>query len=99
MAHYAVPAGKIVKGWTVRLAPTPAQVASFRRDDGARRFACNWAVSQIHRAFAEGRETGDHDNDIWSHYKMRKRWNTVKAEVAPWWAEYSKEAFSSGIAA
>jgi hypothetical protein len=53
------------------------------------------------RAFSAG---NDHENRdtidtaVWSHYDMRRRWNQVKAEVAPWWAECSKEAYSNGIA-
>jgi len=33
----------------------------------------------------------------WSLPALRRRWNAAKAEVAPWWAENSKEAFSSGL--
>lgn len=33
----------------------------------------------------------------WSLPALRRRWNAVKAEVAPWWAENSKEAYSSGL--
>jgi len=98
MARYAVPKGRIVKGWMVRLAPTPEQVSRFRRDDGARRFACNWAVGQIHEAFTSGSEAGQYDSAVWSYFELRKRWNRVKPEVAPWWPECSKEAFSNGIA-
>jgi putative transposase len=98
MARYLVPAGRLVKGWSVRLDPSGQQAARFRRDDGARRFACNWAVGEIRKAFREGPATGQHDAAIWSHYQLRKRWNASKAEVAPWWAECSKEAFSNGIA-
>jgi putative transposase len=98
MGRYAVPEGRIVKGWTVRLMPTPEQVARFKRDDGARRFACNWAVEEIRQAFSSGSEAGRYDSAVWSHYELRKRWNRVKPEVAPWWAECSKEAYSNGIA-
>jgi transposase len=28
---------------------------------------------------------------------LRRQWNQAKHEVAPWWAEYSKEAFNSGL--
>lgn len=42
MGSYAVPRGRIVKGWTVRLLPSSEQVTRFKRYDGARRFACNW---------------------------------------------------------
>ncbi len=98
MGCYAIPQGRIVKGWMVRLARTPQQVSRFRRDDGARRFACNWAVGQVHEAFSSGFETDQRDSVIWSHYELRERWNRVKSEVAPWWAECSKEACSNGIA-
>lgn len=98
MPKYQVPDGRIVKGWVVRLEPTPEQVAKFRRDCGARRFARNWAVTEIMNAFERGRETGEHDPDVWSAYALRKRWNQAKTEVAPWWAENSKEAYSNGIA-
>ena|ERR1700677_3872780 len=98
MGRCAVPPGKIVKGWIIRLAPTPEQVAQFRRDDGARRFASNWAVMEMRRSFDDGNETGQYDPAIWSFYDLRKRWNSVKSEVAPWWAECSIPAMSSFLA-
>lgn len=98
MHRYVSPDGAITKGWTVRLEPTAEQAAKFRRDCGARRFAYNWAVAETRRVFEHGRETGEHDDTVWSHYALRKRWNQVKDEVAPWWAECSKEAYSGGIA-
>ena len=49
MARYVVPQGCIVKGWTVRLTPSSEQIVQFKRDDGARRFACNWAVGRFAR--------------------------------------------------
>jgi len=33
----------------------------------------------------------------WSLPALRREWNRAKAEVAPWWAENSKEAYSSGL--
>ncbi|GAA1609995.1 MULTISPECIES: transposase [Kribbella] len=33
----------------------------------------------------------------WSMYSLRKAWNEAKATGAPWWAEYSKEAYASGL--
>ncbi|MGH9002623.1 MAG: IS607 family element RNA-guided endonuclease TnpB [Acidimicrobiia bacterium] len=33
----------------------------------------------------------------WNLYALRREWNADKAEVAPWWAENSKEAYSSGL--
>ena len=58
MPKYAAPEGKVVKGWTVRLEPTPEQAALFRRDCGARRFAYNWAVTTIGESFAAGAVCG-----------------------------------------
>ena len=33
-----------------------------------------------------------------SAYSLRKAWNAAKSQVAPWWAENSKEAYASGCA-
>lgn len=33
----------------------------------------------------------------WSLPALRREWNEAKTEVAPWWAENSKEAYSSGL--
>ena len=33
----------------------------------------------------------------WSLAALRRVWNAAKHEVAPWWAENSKEAYSSGL--
>jgi putative transposase len=33
----------------------------------------------------------------WSLPALRRRWNQEKAEVAPWWADNSKESYSSGL--
>jgi putative transposase len=33
----------------------------------------------------------------WSLATLRKEWNRAKAQVAPWWAENSKECYNSGL--
>jgi putative transposase len=33
----------------------------------------------------------------WSLFELRREWNRAKDEVAPWWPENSKEAYSSGL--
>ena len=33
----------------------------------------------------------------WTLPSLRKAWNQKKAEVAPWWSDNSKEAYSSGL--
>lgn len=98
MPKYQAPAGTIVRGWTVALDPTPEQAARFHRDCGARRFAYNWAVAEIGESFEAGKETGEYDSAVWSAWSLRKRWNQVKSDVAPWWAENSKFAYEDGVA-
>jgi transposase len=39
-----------------------------------------------------------HDSVGWDLASLRWAWNRAKHEVAPWWAENSKEAYSSGLA-
>ena len=33
----------------------------------------------------------------WTLYSLRKEWNRLKDEFAPWWRENSKEAYNSGL--
>ena len=110
MAKYQGRPGTVVRGWTVRLEPAPEQAARFRRDAHARRFAYNWAVTEISYSFAAGKETGEYDPAVWSAWSLRKRWNQVKEQVTQvtdgesrevtgsWWRESSKEAYATGIA-
>lgn len=98
MPKFEVADGRIVRGWTVRLDPTPEQARQLARDCGARRYAYNWAVTQIGASFEAGRQTGEWDPVIWNARALRTRWNQVKGEMAPWWPECSKEAYATGIA-
>ena len=87
------------------LDPTPAQERALRSHAGAARVAFNWGLARVkavmdQRAAEAARGiTGD---DLtpplsWSLYSLRKDWNAVKDEVAPWWGECSKEAFNTGL--
>jgi IS605 OrfB family transposase len=87
------------------LDPTPAQERSLRSHAGAARVAFNWALARV-KANLGQREaeksygiTGDDltPSISWSLYSMRKEWNAVKDQVAPWWGECSKEAFNTGL--
>lgn len=80
------------RGWTVRVELTPEQEQIALRNIGAQRFAYNWAVATIQQEYRGG------DKAIWSAISLRRRWYAERDEAAPWWAENSKEAFSSGIA-
>jgi hypothetical protein len=81
--------------------PSPAQARALERHAGAARFAFNWALAQVKANLAQRkaeRSYGVTDEDLtpasgWSLPALRRAWNQAKHEVAPWWAECSKEGF------
>ena len=83
----------------VALDPTPAQERRLASHAGGARFAYNAMLAHVKAAMDKGEEQG------WSFYSLRKRWNADKDALAvnvdgePWWAENSKESYSSGIEA
>ncbi|WP_203921541.1 IS607 family element RNA-guided endonuclease TnpB [Rugosimonospora africana] len=72
---------------------------------GAARLAHNWALARVKAVMdqrAAERTYGVPDGQLtelvsWSLPALRKAWNAVKADVAPWWAQCSKEAFNTGL--
>ena len=87
------------------LDPTPAQERGLRSHAGAARVAFNWGLARV-KAVMDQRVAeatyGITGEDLtpsisWSLYSLRKDWNAVKATVAPWWEECSKEAFNTGL--
>ena len=96
----------MIRAYLFALDPTDAQVEALRSHCGAQRFAYNWGLARI-RANLGQREAeksyGTADDELtppvsWSAYSLRRDWNQAKDQVAPWWAENSKEAYSSGLA-
>ena len=65
---------------------------------GGRRFAFNWARRQVAADMDAKKAEPEHNSVPWTLPALRKKWNEVKDEVAPWWAENSKECYSAGIA-
>jgi transposase len=95
----------VVQAYRFALDPTPRQEADLRRHCGAARVAFNWGLALIKanldQRHAE-RSQGTTENDLtpslsWSMYSLRKTWNQAKAEVAPWWAQCSKETYATGL--
>lgn len=79
---------------------TPTQVRNLASHAGASRKAFNWALSLV-KAQLDQREaeksygmSGDGLTPYvsWSLPSLRKRWNEVKADVAPWWADNAPPA-------
>ena len=83
----------------VALDPTPSQERRLLSHAGAARFAYNAMLARVKAAFDVG------EKPEWSFWSIRKRWNADKDTLAVgedgviWWAENSKEAYSSGIEA
>jgi putative transposase len=79
---------------------------AFRSHCGAQRFAFNFGLALVRANLdqrAAERSYGLAEADLtpavsWSAYGLRRAWNAAKHDVAPWWAENSKEAYSSGLA-
>lgn len=64
---------------------------------GAPRFAFNWGLARVKRDLDAKKENSDHRPLGWSLAALRKEWNVQKDDVAPWWAENSKECYSAGL--
>jgi putative transposase len=87
------------------LDPTPAQERDLYRHAGAARLAYNWGLARV-KANIDQR-TAERSYGLagdaltpamsWSMYSLRKDWNRAKDQVAPWWAECSKEAYATGL--
>ena len=98
--------GFVVQAYQFALDPTEGQRAALASHCGGQRVALNWGLAQVKANLAQRqaeRSYGVAEDDLtprvnWSAYSLRKDWNQAKAEVAPWWAENSKEAYASGLA-
>ncbi|MGH3470330.1 MAG: RNA-guided endonuclease TnpB family protein, partial [Thermocrispum sp.] len=96
----------MIRAYLFALDPTDAQTDAMRSHCGAQRVAYNWCLAQVKANWAQRAAeqtyglTGDQLTP-WintSAYSLRKAWNAAKAQVAPWWAENSKEAYACGCA-
>jgi putative transposase len=96
----------VIRAFLFALDPTPAQAQAFRSHCGGQRFAFNFGLALVRANLdqrAAERSYGITEPELtpavsWSAYGLRRAWNAAKHDVAPWWAENSKEAYSSGLA-
>jgi putative transposase len=78
------------------LDPTPSQQRALASAVGGARFAYNWGLALVKARL--DKRAADHDVQVpWTLPTLRREWNRAKHEVAPWWADNSKEAYSSGL--
>lgn len=96
----------MIRAYLFALDPTAAQVEAMRSHCGAARVAYNWCLARVkanwdQRRAEESYGIPEAERTPWvetSFYSLRKAWNAAKHEVAPWWAENSKDAYAAGCA-
>ncbi|HEV8163331.1 MAG TPA: helix-turn-helix domain-containing protein [Actinomycetota bacterium] len=86
----------VPQAYRYALDPTPRQRRALSSHAGASRFACNWALEHV-RQCMEAKAAGEDIQVPWTLFGLRRAWNRAKHQVAPWWAQNSKEAYSSGL--
>jgi putative transposase len=95
----------MLRAYKYALNPTPRQARLLDGHCGAARKAYNWGLGRVKAVMNQRDAEASYGIPAelltpvisWSMYSLRKAWNQAKAIVAPWWAEYSKEAYSSGL--
>ena len=86
----------VIQAYRFALDPTSQQRRSLASHTGAARFAYNWGLELVITRLAQRR--GGEDVEVpWTLQELRREWNRAKDHVAPWWAENSKESYSSGL--
>lgn len=96
----------MIRAYLFALDPTAPQAEAMRSHCGAARVAYNWCLAQVLANWAQRTAEASYgipedQRTPWintSAYGLRKAWNAAKHDVAPWWAENSKEAYASGCA-
>jgi putative transposase len=86
----------VMQAYKFALDPTPRQRRALASHCGAARFAYNWGLELV-KSRLDQRRGGDNVEVPWALPELRREWNHAKQDVAPWWAENSKEAYSSGL--
>jgi putative transposase len=95
----------VTRAVVVHIDPSPAQERVLRSYCGAGRFSYNWVIGEVTSnmsARADKRAAGVDEGSLtpsmsWSKYSLRKQFNAVKSEVAPWSGEVAKHCFDTGV--
>lgn len=95
----------MLRAYKYALDPTPRQARYLNGHCGAARKAFNWGLGRVKANLDQRAAEATYripDELLtpaisWSMYSLRKAWNQAKNQIAPWWAEYSKEAYASGL--
>ncbi|MDT5359556.1 MAG: putative transposase, partial [Mycobacterium sp.] len=104
-AEVGTPGEPVPTGWMVTAAKFEVQwpadsvgARGVRSHFGARRKAFNWRLGRVKADMDAKKLDPGHQSVAWTQGALRKVWNQAKDDVAPWWAENSKEAYSTGLA-
>jgi IS605 OrfB family transposase len=95
----------VTQAYRFALDPTPAQQRALLGHAGAARVAFNWGLARVRAVMdqrAAERSYGLADDQLtpalsWTLPALRREWNAAKDQVAPWWRQYSKEAYNTGL--
>jgi putative transposase len=86
----------VMQAYRFALDPTLSQRRALASHCGGARVAYNWGLMLV-KTRLDQRRVGEDVEVPWTLPELRREWNRTKQEVAPWWAENSKEAYSSGL--
>jgi putative transposase len=86
----------VTQAYRFALDPTPIQRRALASHCGAARVAHNWGLALV-KTHLDQHRTDPQVQVPWTLPELRGEWNRAKNEVAPWWPENSKEAYSSGL--
>jgi putative transposase len=86
----------VIQAYRFALDPTPRQRRALASHCGAARYAYNWGLHLVKQRL-EQRQADPIVQVPWTLPQLRLEWNRAKRQVAPWWAENSKEAYNSGL--
>jgi putative transposase len=86
----------VTQAYRFALDPTPRQRRALASHCGAARVTYNWGLRLV-EARLQQRRAGEDVEVPWTLPALRREWNRAKGQVAPWWTENSKEAYSSGL--
>jgi putative transposase len=86
----------VLQAYQFALDPTPRKQVSLASHTGGARFAYNWGLELVTTRLDQ--RAAGHDVQVpWTLPELRREWNRAKRQIAPWWAENSKEAYNSGL--
>ena len=89
-------AATVHQAYRFALDPTPRRQGALASAVGGARFAYNWGLELVKQRL-DARAAGQQVEVPWTLPALRREWNHAKHQAAPWWADNSKEAYSSGL--